>query len=157
MVKPLSQPRRIAAPQVIERDDAPAQLRERDPDYGVRGNRGQAHLHTLDALGTHLERAEGKPAARLSNRIRPATPWMSNGRSPNSTATVTAGWGMARSSIGLSPRMRNPAMSTPRSAVARDGRAISHPAVEFAVWRTGCTPRLYERLGVGANHARGAS
>ncbi|GGS54689.1 hypothetical protein GCM10010171_57300 [Actinokineospora fastidiosa] len=32
----------------------------------------------------------------------------SNGRSPHSTATVTAGWGMARSSIGLSPRMRNP-------------------------------------------------
>ncbi|MGY5124215.1 hypothetical protein [Streptomyces nigrescens] len=64
MVKPLPQARRVAAPQVVERDDAPAQLCEREPEHGVRGKRGQAYLHTLDALGARLERAEVEPGGQ---------------------------------------------------------------------------------------------
>ena len=60
MVKPFPQARRVTAPQVVERDDAPAQLRERESEDGVRGKRRQAYLHTLDVLGAHLERAEGE-------------------------------------------------------------------------------------------------
>lgn len=67
MVKPLPDARGVAAPQIIERNHAPAQLHWRDPQHGLRDKWGQANLHTLKGLDARIERAgqeSGGHAAR---------------------------------------------------------------------------------------------
>jgi hypothetical protein len=67
VVKPLPDARRVAAPQIIERNHAPAHLYWSDPQHGWRDQWGQAYLHTLKGLDARIERAgeeSGGHAAR---------------------------------------------------------------------------------------------
>jgi hypothetical protein len=47
--------RHVAAPQIIERNHTPTQLRWRDPEHGARDDRGQTYLHTLDGHDARVE------------------------------------------------------------------------------------------------------